>query len=59
MAQVAKRLAAHNKDLGYRVIVIYVDPKHLDTFHLTGAFTPMAQTDQAAILIANNARAET
>ena len=58
MAQVAKRLAAHGKDLGYRVIAIYVDPEHLDTFLLTGAFTMMATTDYAAILTTNNARAE-
>lgn len=54
MAQVAMRLAAHTKDMGYRVIVIYVNPKHLDTFQLTGAFTTMAETEFAAILTTNN-----
>lgn len=58
MNQVAKRLAAHNKDLGYRVVVIYVDPQHLDAFQLTGAFTKMADMEYAAILTTNNDRAE-
>ena len=32
MAQVARRLAAHNKDRGFRVIIIYVDPQHMHIF---------------------------
>jgi SAM-dependent methyltransferase len=58
MAQVAKRLAAHNRDKGFRVIVIYVDPEHLDKFQLTGSFTTLAETEHGAILTTNNARAE-
>jgi hypothetical protein len=58
MAQVAARLAAHSNNLGYRVIVIYVDPQHLDTFRFTGAFTTIATMEHAAILATNDARAE-
>jgi hypothetical protein len=58
MAQVARRLAAHHKDLGYRVVVIYVNPEYLDAFERTGAFTTMAKTEIAAILTTDNDCAE-
>ena len=39
MTAVAARLIAHHDQFGYRIIVIYVDPRHREIFEESGKFT--------------------
>lgn len=48
--EVAARLAALHALHGYQVIVIYVDPRHLDAFEKTGAFVVIDSASDALIL---------
>jgi len=47
---VADRLAAHHQDYGYRIIIIYVDPRHRDAFQQTQKFVALDETPAALIL---------
>jgi hypothetical protein len=43
-------LAAHHKHYGYRIIIIYVDPRHREVFERTGKFAVLDQTSGTLIL---------
>jgi hypothetical protein len=47
---VAEKLADHHKDYGYRIIIIYHDPRHRDVFERTGKFAVLDQTSGTLIL---------
>jgi hypothetical protein len=44
ISRVAQRLLAHHKGQGYRVLVIYVDPRHRAVFEGTGMFVVLNET---------------
>ncbi|SRR6266481_3926676 len=48
---VAERLAAHHKDYGYRIIIIYANPHHPEVFERTG-FAVLDETSETLILTA-------
>ena len=48
---VAQRLVAHHERYGYRVIVIYVDPRHRAVFEATGMFVPLRETHHILTLV--------
>jgi len=50
MKAVAARLAAHHDRSGYRVIVIYVDPRHAEIFEKTGKFVALFNNPLALVL---------
>ncbi|HWX33984.1 MAG TPA: class I SAM-dependent methyltransferase [Steroidobacteraceae bacterium] len=50
MGPVAERLVAHHEQNGYRVIIIYVDPRHRKIFEETGKFAILNETPQTLIL---------
>src|SRR6266481_1386664 len=54
MAAVAARLAAHHANYGYRIIIIYVDPRHRQTFEQTQKFGVL--DDSPAFLILTTVR---
>ncbi len=54
MAAVAARLAAHHANYGYRIIIIYVDPRHRQTFEQTQKFAVL--DDSPAFLILTTLR---
>jgi hypothetical protein len=47
---VAERLAAHHKDYGYRIIIIYANPHHPEVFERTGKFAVLEETSNTLIL---------
>jgi len=47
---VAEKLAAHNKDFGYNIIIIYVDPRHREVFERTGRFAVLDETSVTLVL---------
>jgi hypothetical protein len=47
---VAEKLADHHKDYGYRIIIIYHDPRHREVFVRTGKFAVLDQTSGTLIL---------
>ena len=47
---VAEKLAAHHKHYGYRIIIIYVDPRHREVFERTGKFAVLDETSETLIL---------
>jgi len=47
---VAEKLAAHHKDYGYCIIIIYVDPRHREVFEQTGKFAVLDETSSTLIL---------
>jgi hypothetical protein len=47
---VADRLAAHHHDYGYRIIIIYVDPRHREAFERTRKFVVFDETSGTLIL---------
>jgi SAM-dependent methyltransferase len=51
--EIAERLAAHHRDRGYRVIVVYVVPRHRDIFEKLGIFTMLRETRDFVILATN------
>jgi hypothetical protein len=50
MRAVAAHLAAHHERYGYRVIVIYVDPRHAEIFKKTGKFADLDASPQVLVL---------
>jgi SAM-dependent methyltransferase len=50
ITQVLQRLIAHHRDRGYRVIVIYVVPRHRDLFEKCGLFEILDATRDTVIL---------
>lgn len=50
MAAVAERLVAHHEHLGFRVIIIYVDPRHRDIFEASGKFTILDDRPHTLVL---------
>ena len=50
MAAVAERLIAHHDQLGYRIIVIYVDPQHREIFEESGKFTIYNEAGNTVVL---------
>jgi SAM-dependent methyltransferase len=50
ISQVARRLAAHG-DQGYRVIVIYVDPRYRAAFEETGKFIVLDESPQVLTMM--------
>ena len=49
MEAVATRLAAHHKQHGHRIIIIYCDPRHPEIFRNTGKFKILEETPHAVI----------
>jgi hypothetical protein len=50
LSKVVWRLISHREDHGYRVIVIYVDPRHRGAFEETGKFVVLDESPQVLIL---------
>jgi hypothetical protein len=50
VAAVATRLMAYHEQYGARIIVIYIDPQHRETFEQTGKFTILDETPNALVL---------
>ena len=50
MERVATRLAALHERYGYRVIIIYVDPRHPDIFEKTTKFAILAKSADVVVL---------
>jgi len=50
VSRIAERLIAHQKQRGYEVIVVYANPRHLNSFQRGGAFHVTAQTASEAVL---------
>jgi hypothetical protein len=50
MEAVAARLVAHRERFGYRIIVIYVDPRHPEIFEITGKFIVLDKSRHALVL---------
>jgi hypothetical protein len=50
ITSVADRLAAHHQDYGYRIIIIYVDPRHREAFERTQKFVALDKTPATLIL---------
>ena len=50
MAAVAERLIAHHDQLGYRIIVIYVDPQNREIFEKSGKFTIYNEAGNTVVL---------
>jgi SAM-dependent methyltransferase len=51
ITRLAERLAAHHRDYGHRIIVIYVDPRHREVFEKAGTFTILDESSTALILV--------
>jgi hypothetical protein len=49
LSKVVARLAAH-RDSGYRILVIYLDPRHREVFERTGKFTIFDETPSTLVL---------
>jgi len=49
LSQVVARLEAH-RDCGYRVMAIYLDPRHRDVFEQTGKFSILDETPSTLLL---------
>jgi SAM-dependent methyltransferase len=47
---VAEKLADHHKNYGYRIIIIYADPRHREVFERTGKFAVLDETSGTLIL---------
>jgi len=47
---VADHLAAHHRDFGHRIIIIYVDPRHREAFERTQKFGALDETPATRIL---------
>jgi SAM-dependent methyltransferase len=47
---VADHLAAHHRDFGHRIIIIYVDPRHREAFERTQKFVALDETPGTLIL---------
>jgi SAM-dependent methyltransferase len=47
---VAARLAAHHERFGFRVIVVYVDPRHAEIFKKSGKFVAQDKNPRALVL---------
>jgi len=50
MTAVAARLIAHHDQFGYRIIVIYVDPRHREIFEESGKFTIYNEAGNTVVL---------
>jgi len=50
MAAVAARLGAHHAEDGYRIIIIYVDPRHREIFEQTQKFVVLDESPEILIL---------
>jgi hypothetical protein len=54
MSAVAERLIALHKQYNYRIMIIYVDPRHREIFEESGKFTIFDETEDAVILAASS-----
>lgn len=50
MAAVAARLMARHEEFGYRIIIIYVDPRHREIFEKTSKFVILDETAHTLVL---------
>jgi hypothetical protein len=50
MAAVAARLMARHEEFGYRIIIIYVDPRHREIFEKTSKFVILDETTHTLVL---------